>query len=387
MQSFRYKLFILSALSFLLFFSLATWQAFFNLYFESAGYSGSQIGILGGILQAAIFFSSPFWGIAGDHFGIKKAASISIIGSSALLFFMPYIAGFAAILIYTVVLSAFIQPLASLIDSLIIVFVKKEIKVSYGQLRLWGSLGWAISSYFMGWILTFADIEIIFTAAAFFTFLMFVLLMFYKNDSGNAVKSRISLNHFSFVFKNKRLMLFYILLTFSGICLSPVYLFINLYFKESGGNFDIVGAAFSLMALCEIPLFFFGSRIVKKFGAVNSVMLSILITSLRLFLYWIIQDPLAAVFLGLLHGLTFTLFFVASVEYVHKIIPDNLLATGQSLIWAAHYGIGVTLGNIIIGNVYDTISVRTVMLYDAAFAVLIFILFYVFKKRFPDTSA
>jgi len=52
------------------------------------------------------------------------------------------------------------------------------------------------------------------------------------------------------------------------------------------------------------------------------------------------------------------LFLAASVEYVNQLVPSPWRATGQSLFWAAHMGIGAILGNTLAGFFYDRLGVQ-----------------------------
>ncbi len=58
------------------------------------------------------------------------------------------------------------------------------------------------------------------------------------------------------------------------------------------------------------------------------------------------------------HGLSFSLFLVASVDYVNRIVPSAWRATGQSLFWAAYFGLGSILGNLWAGWLYDLWGVQ-----------------------------
>ena len=106
---------------------------------------------------------------------------------------------------------------------------------------------------------------------------------------------------------------------------------------------------------------------------------------LRLFAYSIISTPIIAAFAGIFHGLTFSLFWIAVIDIVQKLIPQEWRATGQSLIWAFHVGAGLTIGNMTIGRLSDFIPMQKVMFLGALSTVVvgcaIFIYFRAFKKE------
>lgn len=361
--------------------SQGAWLAFFNLYLETKGLTGTQIGILGGMYQAAIFLFAPLLGILGDKYGIKRLSAIVTFCSTILLFFFQVIDQYFLIIIYTLLLASFTQPIGSLFDSLAITFVRNKKHSSFGKLRVWGSIGWAISTYLVGLLLAKHNINLIFTIAGIISFMMMIVLWMYDSDESNDKLVTVNANSLKFLLHNKPLIIFYSILTLYGIAVAPIYVFINLYFTEIGAGYDIIGIAFSLQALSEIPFFFFGTRFVKKYGSEASIIISLMVTLCRMILYSIITDPIYAVIVGIGQGFTLSLFLVAVVEYVHDIIPDNLRATGQSLIWATHFGAGITIGNIITGAIYDTIGIKAVLMFDGLFIGIIAAgLMYFFKQ-------
>jgi MFS transporter, PPP family, 3-phenylpropionic acid transporter len=58
-----------------------------------------------------------------------------------------------------------------------------------------------------------------------------------------------------------------------------------------------------------------------------------------------VSTPGLAIPIELLHGISWSLFWVVCVEYVNKLVPAHWLATGQSLLYAAYYGAGAIAGN------------------------------------------
>jgi PPP family 3-phenylpropionic acid transporter len=71
-------------------------------------------------------------------------------------------------------------------------------------------------------------------------------------------------------------------------------------------------------------------------------------------LYSMISDPHAALFIEMLHGISWSLFWVVCVEYVNSLVREDWRATGQSLLYAAYFGVGAIAGNFWTGYLYDT---------------------------------
>ncbi|RPI42844.1 MAG: hypothetical protein EHM46_04725, partial [Bacteroidetes bacterium] len=76
---------------------------------------------------------------------------------------------------------------------------------------------------------------------------------------------------------------------------------------------------------------------------------------------------------SIFHCVTIAFFLLGVVEYVQKSTPDHLRTTGQALIWAFYFGAGVTLGNISLGYLRDSIGMQKAMHVHAILALLIFL--------------
>ena len=138
-------------------------------------------------------------------------------------------------------------------------------------------------------------------------------------------------------------MLFCIFLVSAGG--TTIWNFYSTYMKENGASASLVGYGLSFQGLCELPLFYFSARIIGKLGIRTTLLITVFATALRLFLYSVVKNPQAAIAIELLHGISWSLFWVVCVEYVNMLVREDWRATGQSLLYAAYYGAGAIVGN------------------------------------------
>jgi PPP family 3-phenylpropionic acid transporter len=161
---------------------------------------------------------------------------------------------------------------------------------------------------------------------------------------------------------------------------TTIWNFYSLYLKENGASASLVGFGLSFQGLCELPLFFFSAAIISKFGLKQTLIITVVATVIRLLLYSLIKNPVAAIPIELLHGISWSLFWVVCVEYVNKLVDKNWLATGQSLLYAAYFGIGAIVGNYWTGYLYDRhMKLANIFFLNAGivFTVGILIIFFV----------
>ena len=379
---------ILICLYFFIFYlSVSIWGPFFNIYLKDMGFTGTQVGIIAAVYQAALFFVVPIWGIFSDRKGIRVALIITLTMSSLLIFTLRYVHPFYAILGYMMILAFFHHPMGSLLDSLAIQQTQQTSRFSYGAFRVWGSIGWAIGCTLMGRYLITHELAHIFPIAAIFYFITLLSSLALKSEEKKEKQERdFVFSHLVAVFGKKQIMLLLILLIFYGIGISPLYVFINLYYRDIGASNNIIGIAFAVQALSELPFFFFGHKLVDRFGAEKLLLGVVLAAIFRMCIYGFISNPSIAVMLGLMQGITLSLFWVGIVSYLHPLIPVKWRSTGQSLIWAFHLGAGITIGNITIGSLSDHFRMQQVMFMGAGFSLLVFVMFIIYFKIYSTAK-
>jgi PPP family 3-phenylpropionic acid transporter len=169
---------------------------------------------------------------------------------------------------------------------------------------------------------------------------------------------------------------------------TTIWNFYSIYMKENGASASLVGYGISLQGLCELPLFYFSARIIKKFGIKNTLLITVFATAFRLLLYSMVKNPYAAIFIELLHGISWSLFWVVCVEYVNMLVRVDWRATGQSLLYAAYFGVGQIAGNFWTGYLYDTkMRIAEIFLLNAGIVSVVGVLIFIFMKRQSDLGA
>jgi PPP family 3-phenylpropionic acid transporter len=151
---------------------------------------------------------------------------------------------------------------------------------------------------------------------------------------------------------------FLALIVLSQVGAASVFSFYPVYMATIGASSSLIGMGLSLQGLSELPLYLSAAAIIRRLGATRTLIFAFLIFAMRTFLYSFISNPALGVAVEALHGLSFSLYLVASVDYVNRQVPAEWRATGQALFWAAHVGAGGILGNTWAGFLYDRIGVQ-----------------------------
>jgi MFS transporter, PPP family, 3-phenylpropionic acid transporter len=375
----------LRILYFLVFCCTASWLPILADYLKGKGLTGIQIGIILSVTPCMMFLVQPFYGMLADRLGYKKCLLLSSLLASISYAFYLFEGGFAYLFIITVFMALFYNTLQPILDSLSLRLAQSNPKFSYGTLRIAGAAGWAFTGIIAGHYIDKINLSIIFVFAAISMLLAFVFSFSLKPD----VEKETSLDSQSFknvreVFGNRTLIFLLISVFLISAGATTIWNFYSIYMKENGASASLVGFGISFQGLCELPLFYFSAKIIRRFGMKTTLLITVFTTAFRLLLYSAVKNPHAAVFIEVLHGISWSLFWVVCVEYVNMLVRDDWRATGQSLLYAAYYGAGAIVGNFWTGFLYDTkMRISEIFLLNAGIVtgVALFILIFMRNQK------
>jgi PPP family 3-phenylpropionic acid transporter len=349
---------LLRLLYFMYYGSNAAWFPFFNVYLQQLGLSGLQIGALAGLRPAVTVVSQPLWGVIADLWGRRRTLLLTtLLGTLAVLGF-AWRGGFWFFAGWSVVYAVLSNPTGPLIDSLALDYLEREEDLSYGHLRMWGAIGWAVLAYVVGRAIAGRDMRLIFVFGAVAMLAGWALALRTSRPTGEFAGSLgRSWRDLGPLLRNRRLLVFLALITLLQVGASSVFSFFSIYMNDLGASSRLIGLAFGIQGMSELPVYLIAAALIRRAGPARTLVIAFLLTAIRPLLYSFISQPAPAVALQLLHG-TFSLLLVASVEYVNRLVPRAWRATGQALFWTAHMGAGAILGNLLSGFLYDRLGIQ-----------------------------
>ena len=380
----------LRTLYFLVFSCTASWLPIFAEYLKSRGLNGIEIGVVLSITPVMMFLVQPLYGMRADKLGFKSCLlwSTVLASLSYLLFLLEM--GFVPIFITTIFMSLFYNSIQPLLDSISLNLIQKDSNFSYGTLRIAGAAGWAITGTLVGYKIDSINVDVIFIFSAVSMFLAFLFAFSIQREvATTSNKSRSSTRKVRDVFASRELAVLLVCVFLISMGGTTIWNFYSLYMKENGATSTLVGYGISFQGLCELPFFYFSARIISKFGKRTTLLLTVFALALRMLLYGIINNPKAALLIELLHGVSWSLFWVVCVEHVNNLVRTEWRATGQSFLYASYFGIGAFAGNLWTGYLYDAqLKISTIFLLNAAVVTIVGLLMVVFfLKKFQTTTS
>lgn len=344
----------LRLLYFLVLSCTASWLPIFADYLKDHGLTGIEIGVVLSVTPFMMLFIQPFYGMLADRFGYKKCLLYSALSASVCFLLFLVEGDFLFLFWVTSVMSLFYNTLQPLLDSLSLKLAQKNPTFSYGSIRIAGGLGWAFTGTLVGHYIDALDTTVIFVFSAASMLLTFVVTLWIKTDNSSFIQDSPSLKQIKYIFKEKALIILLTCVFLVSAGATTIWNFYSIYMKENGASSTLVGYGLSFQGLCELPLFYFSARIIQKLGIKTTLLVTLLATSCRMLLYSAVKDPVMALFIELLHGISWSLFWVVCVEYVDRLVKEEWRATGQSLLYAAYFGMGAIAGNFWTGYLYDS---------------------------------
>lgn len=370
----------LNILYFILYGTTSCVAPFLTPYFLERGLSYSQIGILFAIYSLVGVLAQPFWGVITDKYASKKTTMIITMTVSGILVFGFIISkGFYSILLAIIAFMFFQSSMLSVNDANTYDLMDVYKDIQYGKTRLMGSVGYALISLILGIIIKFTDINVPFLVYFIFI-IMGLALLSTINEKSRRTGSSINTSDIFRIVKNKR----FILISISALIATAAYNsngnYISVLMKETGGDVANLGMLYFLVAMSELPFFFFESKVIKKYGILNIYIIGITFYIIRFFINSMCTSYQAVLAIQLLQGISFPLYLTATLQYVIKIVPPETRTTALTTFAAITGGIGGFIGNIGGGFLLQIISVFQLYKIFAALCVIALLIGLILKR-------
>ena len=377
---------ILRILYFLFFCCTASWLPLLADYCKNNGLAGTQISLILSITPIMMLVIQPLVGMIADKIGHKKTLFISSLLASVSYLGYLYKSDFGWLIFVTLFMSLFYNGIQPVLDSLSLQLANSNKKFSYGSLRIAGAAGWAITGIITGQVIDAINIKVIFLVSAISMFLVFLCSNLLQNEKDEVnTHEKKTFKYFKDVISSRRLLFLLLCVFLVSTSATTIWNFYSLYMKENGASATLVGIGLSFQGICELPLFYFSAKIIFRLGLKVTLVMTVLATAIRLLLYSVVQDPVAAISIEVLHGLSWSLFWVACVESVSRMVDEKWMATGQSLLYAAYFGAGAIAGNFWTGYLYDNnMRIADIFMLNSIVVFIVGLLLWFFMKKKID---
>jgi PPP family 3-phenylpropionic acid transporter len=350
------KLFYPFSFYFLFYAAMAFFMPFIVLFYQQLNFTGTQIGLLTGVPPLISLAAGPLLtGVADRMRRHNFIMGIGLLMAAVTAFVLPTLTSFIAIFILVILFNVLFSPVGSLSDSATMAMLGEE-RAMYGRVRLGGTFGWGIFAQIAGMVLYSFGLKVLFyvyTGITLINFFVSQKLTFSKAEEHHATPGSISI-----FLTSRRWIIFLLSAFFGGLGAVSVVAYLSPYLKELGANGNQIGFAFTIATLTELPVFFFGHHLVKRFTPYGLYLFALVLIGVRSLLFGLVNTLPLAILVQALGGMLYPAFWSAGVAYADEHAPAGLKSTAQAIFGAASFGVGSAVGGLICGVLLESIGGR-----------------------------
>lgn len=285
---------------------------------------------------------------------------------------------FFLIVLLFITVNAFRTSATPLTDNISILYAKKHNK-NYGMIRVWGDIGIGTSSLLLGIVIGITGVHHLGWMYA-SILLLSIPVAFSLIDSRPKNHTQVSFGSLQKLIINRKFIGFVCLCLIIIVAHRMNDSLFTLYLSESGASETLIGNAWMIATFSSIPAFIITGQLVKRYDELYLVLLAASLYSLRWFLYSLIEDPVMLTYMQFTQGITFPIFSVAALMLITKLVPEELVATGQMIYTAIISGVGGMIGSAGGGWLMGTYSPKITYQIGSLLCLIGAILCFVFIK-------
>lgn len=335
---------------------LGSTAPFLPLYFSHLGFSSARIGELIAIPMLMRCIAPNIWGWLGDYTGrrliiLRTGAICALLAFSLILINQSY-----AWLAMVMALHAFFWH-AILPQFEVITLAHLRGQTSrYGQIRLWGSIGFILTVVGLGRLFEWFSLDL-FPQTLLIIILGIVVCSWWVPNAQPALSTtREESGGFIRQLTRPSVLAFYASVGLMQLSHGPYYTFLTLHLDHLGYNRGVIGLLWALGVVAEVLMFMAMSRVLQRFSVRQVLLASFLLAALRWLLLGSFAENLSVlIFAQLLHAATFGSFHATAIHFVQRSFGPQQQGQGQAL-YSALAGTGGALGALYSGYSWNTLG-------------------------------
>ncbi len=348
---------------------IGVFSPYASLYFADRGLSAAQIGVLMSLMQVMRIFGPNLWGWVADHTSrrvlVLRATSAAAATTFCGMFWGETFGFFFALM---VVLNLFTSAQGPLSEALMLSAMRGDL-THYGRLRLWGSVGFIVLVTVSGQLLDWQGIRMTpWISLAMLVMVAAVALNLREEAAAPAHHETPSVRK---LLRQREVMAFFASTFLMIAAHASLYVYYSLYLADIGYSKTVIGLMWSLGVIAEIAFFYWQAPLFRRYGVRKLMIASLAIGVVRFLMIGLGAESLVLLLVAqVLHAATFGVHHSASVATMQRWFAGPLQARGQALYISISYGLGGTVGGLMMSACWDTLGARPVYVIAAALCLL-----------------
>ncbi len=329
---------------------VAMYAPYLNVYLLELGFSGTQIGVLAAVFPLFALVVAPTLSALADRRGWRlRLLQISLAGWAAVLLVYPFLTSFTAFLLLVIVESTMRSPSLPIADGVIARMATRH-RLNFGDMRLWGSFGFAAVSILSGMVWQQVGYRTMFLAAA--VAMLPALFISRKLEEGELAVTN-GRRSILFLAQDKGLVILYVSAFLLGMAMFSTFIFGGVFISQLGGSETHIGLLFGLSALTEVPIMRRSGAIIRWLQGPQTLLLAMFTLAIALLGFALAWSPIVLIIAGAVKGVGYGLLIVVMVQLLNERAPEGWNSTAQSVFQAAFLGLAPLLTSALSGYIYD----------------------------------
>jgi PPP family 3-phenylpropionic acid transporter len=363
-QSFNFALFFFAYYGY-----VGVFSPYASLYFADKQISATQIGILMSMMQVMRIFGPNLWGWVADHtrrrVWVLRLTSVAAACVFTGMFWGESFAYFFALLI---LLNLFTSAQGPLSEAQMLSAMRGDL-THYGRLRLWGSVGFIVAVMVSGQLLDTWGITWM-PAIALALLLLVVVAAAGMREEQQGAHAEVAPS-VRLLLREREVITFFISTFLMVAAHAALYVYYSLYLAQIGYSKTVIGLMWSLGVIAEIAFFYWQAPIFRRYGLRWLMLMSLMVGVGRFLLIGFGAESLILLLLAqVLHAATFGVHHSASVAVLQRWFAGPLQARGQALFISVSYGLGGSLGGLLLSACWDKFGPASVYVLAAVMCAL-----------------
>jgi PPP family 3-phenylpropionic acid transporter len=336
------------------FFATGASFPYLPVYYRAIGLDLGTIGLMAALSAATQLVAAPTWGSLADLFGRSRLtlpAAVVVAASGA--FALGLAREPTTVIGAVVVLSVGLAGVSPVLDARTMELLGSD-RARYGRVRAWGSAAFVVSAALCGPLLDARGTRAL--------FLVYVPCLALAALIALSVPRRATARHVSLrrgayqLIREPRMGRFLVGSLLVWASLNAVNGFYSIQIVALGGGASLVGVAWVVGAVVEIPIMWTFPRLAVRFGAGRLMATGGAVLAVRGLLAAFAPNAALLVAIAPLEGVGFSLFFVGGVGFVAVRAPAGLAGTAQG-VFSATAGLAAIMGSGAAGMVASSLSI------------------------------
>jgi len=333
------------------------------IYYRELGLGLATIGLLAAMSSGIQLVAAPAWGLLADRHprsrvGLPAAALVAAVGAGLLAVSTASLTLPVAVGIMAIGLAG----IGPVLDARTLELLGAR-ALRYGEVRAVGSVSFVVATLAVGALLDRAgtgSLFLVYVPALLGTALAGLSLPRGGGRPRRAIRSGVRA-----VVSTQGIATFLVATLLTWTLISATNAFYSIQVVALGGSTQLVGLAWAVGAVVEVPIMWGHHRLVARIGLGTVLLLGATAFACRAALAAASPGPIWLVAIAPLEGLAFGLLFPGSVGFMAARAPKELAATAQG-VFSATLGLGAITGSAFGGVIAGMTSIPALFAVAAA---------------------